>query len=154
MEDIISKSKLNDYTKKIIESFLKTNNNAIIFEGQLGAGKTTFIKSFIKNLENNKVLVTSPTFNIINIYELQNFKIMHLDLYRLKNLEELIELDVFHHYNNHDNNLDNISIKNKRSIFLIEWPDKFITYLQKHLRISNMKITTLSQTKRKYLFSI
>jgi len=66
-----------------------------LFEGQLGAGKTTFIQHLAKHLQ-VKEEVNSPTFALINEYKSDSFeKIYHLDLYRLKSLEDGLEIGLF-----------------------------------------------------------
>ncbi|MDR3224588.1 MAG: tRNA (adenosine(37)-N6)-threonylcarbamoyltransferase complex ATPase subunit type 1 TsaE [Holosporales bacterium] len=82
---------------------------SILLTGDLGAGKTTFAKLFIGPLLIDKTQkVTSPTFNIIQIYETKKGPIWHADLYRLKNKEELFELGLIEAMSD--------------SICLIEWP--------------------------------
>ena len=81
-----------------------------LFTGQVGSGKTTMIKSFSKKLSviNN---TSSPTFNIINEYKDDNKKsIYHLDLYRLKSINDLVEIG-FEEYINSGN------------YCFIEWPE-------------------------------
>ena len=81
-----------------------------LFTGQVGSGKTTMIKSFSKKLSviNN---TSSPTFNIINEYKDNNKKtIYHLDLYRLKSINDLVEIG-FEEYINSGN------------YCFIEWPE-------------------------------
>ena len=79
----------------------------------MGVGKTTFVKYLINNLQlkfNNKLTdVTSPTFNIMNEYNVGDFLVKHYDLYRLKSSDELTDLNLF-------DSTDN-------SIVLIEWPE-------------------------------
>ena len=77
--------------------------------GDLGAGKTTFSRSFIQSLAGNGTEVPSPTFTLVQTYETVKFPIWHFDLYRLKNAEEIYELGLE----------DAI----KSSVMLIEWPD-------------------------------
>ncbi len=78
---------------KIAEKILQTaRNNIFILSGNLGAGKTTLVKAIAKKLEIPAEIVSSPTFNIVNIYESQTHKIYHLDLYRLKNPAELYDI--------------------------------------------------------------
>ena len=103
-----------DKTKSIAEIF--SNNikvgNVIFFKGELGVGKTTFIKYLINFLQRkNKQSVTeipSPTFNLVYEYQLDSLVIKHYDLYRVKDEEELITLGIF------EDNSDQIT--------LIEWP--------------------------------
>ena len=84
----------------------------IFLYGEMGVGKTTFIRYFINGLQKkNKekiTEITSPTFNLLNEYKIKNFQIMHYDLFRLSSSDELKNLDLF------ENKLN--------SITLIEWP--------------------------------
>ncbi len=87
-------------------------NYVIFLEGDLGAGKTTFVKGFMKGM-NFEEVVNSPTFSLIERIELQKHYIFHVDLYRINNKSELFELD-----------LHEESYLDKPSIHLIEWPQK------------------------------
>ena len=86
--------------------------DVIFLYGEMGVGKTTFIRYFINGLQKkNKekiTEITSPTFNLLNEYKIKNFQIMHYDLFRLSSSDELKNLDLF------ENKLN--------SITLIEWP--------------------------------
>ena len=88
--------------------------HVVFFEGEIGVGKTTFIRYLINNLQKENRLkiteVTSPTFNLLNEYKIKEIKINHYDLFRIKNLDEIHNLGLF----------DNIS----NAITLIEWPQK------------------------------
>jgi len=85
----------------------------IFLLGEIGVGKTTFVRFFINHLENEKNIknsdVLSPTFNIVYDYEVGNVKILHYDLYRLKNYEDIAQLGMFETTNDH--------------IKIIEWPE-------------------------------
>ena len=85
----------------------------IFLYGEIGVGKTTFVRFFINHLENkNKIKnseVLSPTFNILYDYEVGNIKILHYDLYRLKNYKDISQLGMFETSNN--------------SIKIVEWPE-------------------------------
>ena len=110
-----------------------------LFQGELGAGKTTFIRLLINNLFvlNNlpkPSSITSPTFPILITYELNSSQIYHYDLYRLKSLKELEELDFFENLNN--------------NITFIEWPETLISLpLNKNHYLINLDM--ISETKRK-----
>ena len=82
--------------------------------GPMGAGKTVFASAFINALAEergvNKFLVTSPTYNLVQIYELPEIEIYHVDLYRLEDGEDLRELGLEEAYD--------------YGISLIEWPDR------------------------------
>ena len=110
-----------------------------LFQGELGAGKTTFIRLLINNLYvlNNlpkPVSIISPTYPILITYELSSLQIYHYDLYRLKNLKELEELDFFENLNN--------------NITFIEWPEMLINLpLNKKHYLINLDM--ISESKRK-----
>ena len=114
-----------------------------LFQGELGAGKTTFVRLLINNLYvlNNlpkPSSITSPTFPILITYELNSLQIYHYDLYRLKNLKELEELDFFENLNN--------------NITFIEWPEILIGLpLNKKSYLINLDM--ISETKRKIKIS-
>ena len=114
-----------DKTKSIAEIF--SNNikagNVIFFKGELGVGKTTFIKYLINSLQlifNQSITeIPSPTFNLVNEYQLEKLIIKHYDFYRINDEKELDNLGIF------ENNID--------QIILIEWP-KII----KHYKLKNI----------------
>ena len=108
---ISSLKDLHKFTNKISQIILP--GDYLFLFGEIGVGKTTFARQLINvfELKNNikKSEVPSPTFNILFEYELKNFIIKHYDLYRLKNEEEIKNLELFE-----------IEEKN---ITLIEWPE-------------------------------
>ena len=71
----------------------------IFLYGEIGVGKTTFVRFFINYLESKKGIknsdVLSPTFNIVYDYDIGNLKIFHYDLYRLKNYKDISQLGMF-----------------------------------------------------------
>jgi len=102
-------------TEELANSLLKKlqPGDTIFLYGEMGVGKTTFVRYLINKFQINDKLrmteVTSPTFNLLNQYQLNDFKINHYDLFRIKSLVEIKNLDLF----------ENIS----NSITLIEWPE-------------------------------
>ncbi len=102
-------------TKEFAENFLdKIKLNYIVFVyGEMGVGKTTFIKYLVNGFQKKNKLkiteVTSPTFNLLNQYDLDKFVINHYDLFRLKNDDELKNLDLFE--------------EDLNAVSLIEWPE-------------------------------
>ncbi|MGL4561336.1 MAG: tRNA (adenosine(37)-N6)-threonylcarbamoyltransferase complex ATPase subunit type 1 TsaE [Brevinema sp.] len=72
--------------------YLKDHHYPHIFvlQGDLGAGKTTLVKNFVA-LWNSDIIVSSPTFTLMNVYEPENIRIHHFDLYRLTNSYEALE---------------------------------------------------------------
>jgi tRNA threonylcarbamoyladenosine biosynthesis protein TsaE len=82
-----------EHTKNFAQNlahFLK-NGDIVTLEGPLGAGKTAFARFLIQALTEKPVEVTSPTFNLVQVYDTPVYPIWHFDLYRLKNEEELFE---------------------------------------------------------------
>ncbi len=91
MEFIInSLDELPEVANKIINQL---QYKLITFEGEMGAGKTTFIKEFVKALGTNDE-VSSPTFSIVNEYETDNGKVYHFDFYRLNHEEEALDFGI------------------------------------------------------------
>ena len=117
-------SQIDILSKKIL-SFLSKSDCIFLF-GELGSGKTTFVRSLIHQLqEKNKIKkteVTSPTYNLLNEYEIQNLKIMHYDLYRLKNDKEINQLGIFQ--------------EDEKVISIIEWPEKIAKRIKNRLEIT------------------
>lgn len=83
--------------------------SVIYLQGELGAGKTTLVRGFLRKL-GYKGHVRSPTFNLFEIYQIKNQTICHFDLYRLKQPEELVYIGAIDYFN-------------ERNICLIEWPE-------------------------------
>jgi len=110
--NLSSIKKIEELAKKISKK-LKLGH-VVYFKGEMGVGKTTFIRYIINNFQKeNKVQlteVTSPTFNLLNEYKIKKIKINHYDLFRIKSSDEIYNLGLF----------DDIS----NSITLIEWPQK------------------------------
>ena len=101
-------------TEELARKFSKKlkPGNVVFLYGEMGVGKTTFIRYLINKFQKNNKLeiteVTSPTFNLLNEYQINEIKINHYDLYRLKKTEELKNLDLFEDIIN--------------TVTLIEWP--------------------------------
>ena len=97
---------------KKVSKLIKVGD-VLFFYGDIGVGKTTFIKYLINNLQkiNRSKLteVTSPTFSIVNEYKVGNTKILHYDLYRIKDKKELKNIGLLENY--------------KDALLLIEWPE-------------------------------
>ena len=98
---------------KIFSKVVK-KGDVVFFHGEIGVGKTTFIRHLVNCLQANNHLnqteVTSPTFNLVNEYDVGVFIIQHYDLYRLKNIHETKNIGL----------LEN----QKKTLTLIEWPEK------------------------------
>ena len=111
--DLIDLSSENQTEELALKIRKKLKIGSIVFlYGEMGVGKTTFIKYLINNLQKENKLkqteVTSPTFNLLNEYQINQIKISHYDLFRLKTDEELKNLGLF------EDSLNTIT--------LVEWP--------------------------------
>ncbi len=101
-------TELNGASKQILETF--PNEKIFLFEGNMGAGKTTLIKALCAELE-VKDTVSSPTYSIVNEYDYLHGKIFHFDFFRIKSEIEAYDLG-FEEYLYSGN------------ICFIEWPEK------------------------------
>lgn len=91
---VIQIRNINDYSTKMEQLFIEAKNRKIWFlYGDLGAGKTTLVQQVCRHL-GSKDEVTSPTFSLVNEYESPNEQIYHLDLYRLKNFDEALDVGI------------------------------------------------------------
>jgi len=101
-------------TEELANSLLKKlqPGDTIFLYGEMGVGKTTFVRYLINGFQTiNKIQITevlSPTFNIKNEYQINQIKINHLDLFRIKSIDETKNLGLFE--------------DNSNSIQLVEWP--------------------------------
>ena len=88
------------------------SNDLVTLSGELGTGKTTFARSLIRFLASRPELtITSPTYLLLQEYEGVSVKLIHADLYRLTNPNELIEIG-----------FEEIS---ENAISIIEWPERY-----------------------------
>ena len=101
---------LNSLSQKVADKLVK--NDCIFLIGEIGVGKTTFARYLINYLqEKNGEKITevlSPTFNLLYEYDLKGIKIMHYDLYRIRDEKELKQLGIF--------------LDKQDTIKIIEWP--------------------------------
>ena len=125
---------------------LLSKGDVIFLYGEIGVGKTTFVRGLINNFEvqrgTNESEILSPTFNIVFDYVIKELKIMHYDLYRLKNSKDINELGIF--------------VESENCITLIEWPELiekkpdnrielFFSYLEENLDKRNLEIKGLGK---------
>ncbi len=108
----------------------------VVLEGDLGGGKTTFIKGVLDGFGYKKK-VLSPSFTLVRQYKIKNKSVYHIDLYRLKRKDCL------------DIGIEDL-IYSKDSLALIEWGDKIRKDLDKYIDI---KFIFLGENKRKLIFS-
>jgi tRNA threonylcarbamoyladenosine biosynthesis protein TsaE len=95
--------------------------DVIVLDGDLGAGKTCFVKGFTDGLHSDDA-VNSPTFSIANFYRTGATEILHIDLYRISTVEELNDLGLSDYFG--------------QSIALIEWGKKFAEFFEDYLLVS------------------
>ena len=102
-------------TKKLSKKFSKIikKGDVIFLYGEIGVGKTTFVRFLINHLEVENGIkksdILSPTFNIVYDYKIKKIKILHYDLYRLKNYNDILELGIFE--------------TSENNIKIVEWPE-------------------------------
>jgi len=80
-----------DATASRVLGYLDTKT--VLFNGNMGAGKTTFINALIKTMQSEDI-ATSPTFSIVNEYTLPNDKVYHFDFYRIESIDEVYSFGI------------------------------------------------------------
>ena len=130
----ITSEKLTKELAKEFSKYLKGGEFVFLY-GEMGVGKTTFVKYFINEYQkiNNltQTEITSPTFSLLNEYQVKDIRIKHYDLFRINRKEDINNLDIFE--------------KDNKLITLIEWPQliadkqdiKFITLTFNYLNQLN-----------------
>ena len=117
-------SQIENISKKILLKL--SNSDSLYMYGELGSGKTTLARIIIQQLQEKykvkKTEVPSPTFNLLHEYEIKSLKVMHYDLYRLKNNQDIQKLGIFE--------------DNKNKIIIIEWPEKIKKKIKNRLEIT------------------
>jgi tRNA threonylcarbamoyladenosine biosynthesis protein TsaE len=127
-----SLSEMSKFAKGFLSNIVPANDHATIYglSGDLGSGKTAFVKEVAHHLGLNKENITSPTFVIEKIYKLSSFaarhssfkRLIHIDAYRLEDPKELLNLG-----------WEEIS-SNRENLIMIEWPEIVAEILPEHTR--------------------
>ena len=112
-------------------------NKIVLFYGDMGAGKTTFIKSICLEL-GVKETVSSPTFSIVNEYEGNGNTIYHFDFYRIKSIQEAYDIGYEEYFYS-------------GNMCFVEWPDKIDELLPEHYL--KVEIYTKEDDSRVFSFS-
>ena len=120
---------IDNIAKELINSF---KNKIVLFNGDMGSGKTTIISSIVNILGTN-VKVSSPTFSIVNEYNVDEGAIYHFDFYRLKNSNEALDLGIYEYLSSGNWNF-------------IEWGEKIQELLNEEFTTVNIKV--ISKEKR------
>jgi tRNA threonylcarbamoyladenosine biosynthesis protein TsaE len=120
----VNEEKLIGVSKNIAGN-LKGGEKLLLF-GELGTGKTTFVKGLAEAMKIDRDIVRSPTFTLVNVYPGEKMTLVHADLYRLESLDEIYELDFF---------------EEGRSdrIYAIEWPELLIDEFKENVIIIELK---------------
>lgn len=116
---------LDSFAKNLLKSMPK--GGIIALTGELGAGKTAFVKKFLRNA-GIKRNIASPTFTLIVPYKSKNRLFYHMDLYRIKGYKEFNTMGVRENWNT------------PNTFFLIEWADKIKRILPKNAVQINFKV--------------
>jgi len=138
MFEIISASvsDTRNFGKKLAKSLKK--GQVFALNGDVGCGKTEFVRGVMAQL-NPEISVSSPTFSIVNFYETKNFIVYHFDFYRIKNIDEFVEIG-FDEYLSGD------------AVVFVEWAQMFENVLGKNYEAINF--SAVSQNVRKIESSI
>ncbi len=143
MEEVLSiVTKNENETMLVGEKLAKTVGKGVVFTlvGDLGAGKTHFVKGFVKGLGSDE-LVTSPTFTLLNVYERGKMPVYHFDMYRLEDVSEAQELGFDEYFD----------LKSLDGVVLVEWPEKVEGLINcPHIQI---KIEDIDSSKRKIVIA-
>jgi tRNA threonylcarbamoyladenosine biosynthesis protein TsaE len=124
--------KLSELEKASNFVLKNVNHDIILITGEVGTGKTTLIKEYCK-LIGVEEIVNSPTYTLINEYQNKRGKIVHIDLYRVKDINEINELGLFEYLEN--------------NIVIIEWPEIILKMID--IKYSLINITFINEKERK-----
>ena len=124
--------KLSEIEKASNFVLKNVNRDIILIIGEVGTGKTTLIKEYCK-LIGVEEIVNSPTYTLINEYQNKSGKIVHMDLYRVEDINEINELGLFEYLEN--------------NIVIIEWPEIILKMID--IKYSLINITFINEKERK-----
>jgi len=132
IESFKSVTKNNIETEKLGYNFSKkiSQGDIITLKGNLGSGKTTFVKGVLKGL-NYQHEVTSPTYTLINEYD-ANYKIIHIDCYRESDVNRWLNIGLIDYFSGNN-------------ILFIEWPEKIESILPKNINKLSFEIVSVNE---------
>ena len=128
----------NDHTR-MMEYVVSQQKHIYLLHGNLGAGKTTWVKYLVSHLGGDARQVDSPTFSLVNTYEVNGTQIHHFDLYRLESLEEIEDIGFMEYIDS-------------GNLCIIEWPEKIAEFLPTE-DVLTLNISLHLEKCRKYSFS-
>ena len=123
MKTTFALEEIDQIASELVKNF---NKKIILFNGEMGAGKTTLISAIVRALGGTEE-ASSPTFSIVNEYEVENDYVYHFDFYRIKNHYEALDIGVEDYFCSGYWNF-------------IEWPEKIKTLLPSDVIIVNLTI--------------
>ncbi|WP_448374402.1 tRNA (adenosine(37)-N6)-threonylcarbamoyltransferase complex ATPase subunit type 1 TsaE [Fervidobacterium sp.] len=137
---ILNESELKNIAKRFSSCLLE--GDIVILSGDIGSGKTTFVRGLVSGLGCNEHIVTSPTFTLMNVYSCEK-TIYHLDAYRLKNIDEIFYV------------LEG-EIEDRDGIFIVEWgelikdffTEEFLTITFEHVDENHRKVSIYAEDFR------
>lgn len=113
-----------DFAKRMASSI--SQPFSIYLRGQLGAGKTTFTRALLQSFGYNKT-VKSPTYSLVEHYQIEDKTVFHFDLYRLAHPEELEFIGISDYFS-------------QPAIIIIEWPERAESYLPRADLLINISV--------------
>ncbi len=108
--------------------------DVLLFEGEIGAGKTHFARCLIQSLLPQPEDVPSPTFTLVQTYDASDFEIWHADLYRLTSPDEVVELGLTDAF--------------ETALCLVEWPDRLAELSPKNALTLSLDMTDIPGERR------
>lgn len=138
MDNIELTYHLNEIDSTALKVLKHLESKVILFDGKMGAGKTTFINALLKAMHSDDI-ATSPTFSIVNEYKLKDDKVYHFDFYRIESLEEAYNFGIEDYfYSNH--------------WLFIEWPNRVEELLPENTQ--TITISKLDEERRSLKLTI
>ena len=116
-----------DQITEIAQTILESvQSKTVLFYGEMGAGKTTLISAIVKEMGATD-FASSPTFSLVNEYEITNGTVYHFDLYRIKNQYEALDMGIEDYLYSGSWNF-------------IEWPEKIVNLLPEKVTVLELSI--------------
>lgn len=122
-----------------LDAKVAEGRNIVLLKGNLGAGKTTLVKQYVRFNGGDEHEVDSPTFSLVNSYKYNGREVHHFDLYRLDSLEEIEDIGFMEYIDS-------------GNLCFIEWPEKIADFLPEDQMITIDIDVSLEQCRR-YSFS-